>query len=168
MSEPYVGEIRLFAGNFAPVGWAICDGSLVSIAENELLFVVVGTTHGGDGVSTFALPDLRGRVPVHVGTGHVLGEGGGAETVTLTTSQIPAHTHALHASDANASTTSPTNAFLAAMPSAAVTAYGVDAPHVTSSPQVGVVGGSQPHDNMQPYVALNYIIALYGLYPSRP
>ncbi|UJR79686.1 phage tail protein [Sandaracinus amylolyticus] len=168
MSDPYMGEIRLFAGNFAPVGWAFCDGRIMAIAENDALFSLLGTTYGGDGVSSFALPDLRGRVPVHVGNGYVLGEAAGVETVTLTTAQIPAHTHTLFASDTTASTTSPTNALLAALPSAAATAYGADAPFVASSAsQLAPAGGSQPHDNMQPYVALNYIIAIYGIYPSQ-
>ena len=170
MSTPYVGEIRLFAGNFAPQGWMFCQGQLLSIAENDVLFTLVGTTYGGDGENSFALPDLRGRVPVHQGqvsglTPRTLGEVGGTETVTLTASQLPVHTHALHANGAAATGTAPGGALLAATgsasydPGAAATAMAAGA--------VGSAGGSQPHDNMAPTLTVNYIISLYGVYPVQ-
>jgi microcystin-dependent protein len=169
MSTPYVGEIRLFAGNFAPIGWMFCQGQTISIAENEVLFQLIGTTYGGDGQTTFSLPDLSGRVPVHQGQGpgtssRTLGELGGTETVTLLASQMPAHTHALHASTAVATGTAPGGALLATTavasydPGAAATAMAASA--------VGPAGGSQPHENMAPTLALSYIISLFGIYPS--
>lgn len=173
MGTPYVGEVRLFAGNFSPNGWMDCDGQLLPISEYETLFQLIGTTYGGDGQTTFALPDLRGRAPVHQGAGPglfnvVLGESGGAESVTLTQAQLPAHTHALVGSAANATATSPAGAVPGTMPEVATSAYGSDAPLTTLSPQgVGSAGGSQPHDNMQPYLAVRYIIALFGIFPSQ-
>ncbi len=172
MSNPYIGEIRLFAGNFAPLGWAFCDGSLLSISDNDTLFNLIGTTYGGDGQSTFALPDLRGRVPVHAGTNagstYVLGEAGGSETVTLSAAQVPQHAHALLGSAASASTTSPAGAVPATLAEVTTLAYGTDAPLTTLAPQtVGVAGGNQPHDNVQPYLCINYIISLFGIYPSQ-
>ncbi|CAM3780528.1 phage tail protein [Roseateles saccharophilus] len=165
MSSPYVGEIRLFAGNFAPVGWALCQGQLLPIVENETLFNLIGTTYGGDGQSTFALPDLAGRIPVHAGQGHVIGEKGGAESVTLTSSQIPQHTHAMLASTTAAIGTSPAGALLA---TTNVASYDT-APAATPMAAVGIgmAGGSQPHDNMAPTVAVNYIISLFGIFPSQ-
>src|SRR5882724_13629217 len=152
MSSPFVGEIRMFGGNFAPVGWAFCDGALVPIAENDTLFNLIGTTYGGDGQSTFALPDLRGRVPIHFGNGFILAETGGAEEITLTVNQIPAHNHAFLCSTSPASSTSPTNQLPALTQAATITPYGTDAPQVQLSPQsVGAIGGSQPHSNFQPY-----------------
>lgn len=170
MSNPYVGEIRLFAGNFAPAGWMLCQGQLLSIAENEVLFQLIGTTYGGDGQSTFALPDLRGRVPVHQGQGpglspRTLGETGGTETITLLGGQLPAHTHALHASTAAATGTAPGGALLAATsvasydPGAAATAMAAGA--------VGSAGGTQPHDNMAPTLVVSHIISLFGIFPSQ-
>jgi microcystin-dependent protein len=170
MSNPYVGEIRLFAGNFAPAGWMFCQGQLLSIAENEVLFVLIGTTYGGDGQSTFALPDLRGRVPVHQGQGpglspRMLGELGGDETITLTPNQLPVHTHALHASPAAASGTAPGGALLAATGVASYdTAAGTTA---MAASAVGSAGGNQPHENMAPTLAVNYIISLFGIYPQQ-
>jgi microcystin-dependent protein len=168
MSNPYVGEIRLFAGNFAPVGWMFCHGQLLSIPENEVLFVLIGTIYGGDGQNTFALPDLRGRVPVHQGQGpglspRVLGEVGGTETVTLTPNQAPVHTHALHASPAAATGTAPGGALLA---TTSVPSYD-PAPGSTAMAAiaVGSAGGNQPHENMAPTLAVNYIISLFGIYP---
>ncbi|KQW46369.1 MULTISPECIES: phage tail protein [unclassified Roseateles] len=170
MSTPYVGEIRLFAGNFEPVGWMFCHGQLLPIAENDVLFTLIGTTYGGDGQTTFALPDLRGRVPVHQGQGpgtssRMLGEVGGVETVTLLASQMPAHTHALHANAAVATGTAPGGALLAAT---SVASYdtGPGATAMAAS-AVGSAGGNQPHQNMAPTVALNYIISLYGIFPSQ-
>ena len=162
----YVGEIRIFAGNFAPAGWMFCEGQLLPISENETLFQLIGTTYGGDGESTFALPDLRGRVPIHQGNGFILAETGGAEEITLTTQQIPAHAHALTASTSPGTQNAPANNVPASSPS--VTLYTGD---VTDSNMaanaVGPIGGSQPHTNFQPYICINYIISLFGLFPSE-
>ena len=164
---PYVGEIRIFAGSFAPNGWLYCDGQLLSIAENEVLFQLIGTTYGGDGETTFALPDLRGRAPVHQGNGQILAETGGAESTTLSTAQMPAHGHPLVGSATNATATSPAGGVLATMPEVATSAYGSDAPRTTMAPQsVSTTGGSQPHDNMQPFLAVGFIISLFGIFPS--
>ncbi len=167
MAQPYVGEIRIFAGNFAPAGWMFCEGQLLPISENEVLFQLIGTTYGGDGQSTFALPDLRGRLPLHQGNGFILAETGGAEEITLTVQQIPAHSHAALASDNTATGTSPVSNVLSALPVATDTAYGTDAPKVTMSPQnISSVGGSQPHTNFQPYLCVDFIISLFGIFPS--
>ena len=163
MGQPFIGEIRMFAGNFAPLGWAFCDGALFPISEHEALFHLIGTTYGGDGESTFALPDLRGRVPMHAGNGYILAETGGAEAVTLTGTQIPAHNHQLVASTDIPTLSSPADALTG---QAAGKPYRV--PGTTtqlSASTLAPVGGSQPHDNMQPYVAINYIISLYGVFP---
>src|SRR5581483_431169 len=150
MSQPYVGEIRMFAGNFAPVGWMFCEGQLLPISEFEILFNLIGTTYGGDGQSTFALPDLRGRVPLHQGNGFTLAETGGVESVTLTVSQIPAHSHPMLSSQAFATTADPQNNLLAIAPVATTFPFGTDAPLTTLSPtSVSSVGGSQPHNNFQ-------------------
>lgn len=165
MAQPYVGEIRMFAGNFAPAGWMFCEGQLLSISENETLFQLIGTTYGGDGESTFALPDLRGRIPIHQGSGFVLAETGGAEEITLTVSQIPAHTHAFLASTAIASQSSPSNSVLAQ--SSAADLYIEDVPDINMSPvAISPVGGSQPHTNFQPYLCVDFIISLFGIFPS--
>ena len=170
MSQPYVGEIRLFAGNYEPVGWMFCQGQLLSIADNDVLFQLIGTTYGGDGQTSFSLPDLRGRVPVHQGQGpattpRTLGEFGGEETVTLLAGQIPAHTHALHANAAAATGTAPGGALLAAT---GVASYDTGAATTAmAAGTVGSSGGNQPHQNMAPTLALNYIISLYGIYPSQ-
>lgn len=167
MAQPYVGEIRMFAGNFAPAGWMFCEGQLLPISENETLFQLIGTTYGGDGESTFALPDLRGRLPLHQGNGFILAETGGAEEITLTVQQIPAHSHALLGSTANAANTSPTAMVGARNTVAAVFQYGNDNPAQPISPlAVGTVGGSQPHTNFQPYLCINFIISLFGIFPS--
>jgi microcystin-dependent protein len=167
MGQPYVGEIRIFAGSFAPNGWLSCDGQILPISEYETLFQLIGTTYGGDGQSTFALPDLRGRMPVHQGDGMILAETGGAEQVSITTQQIPAHTHPLFGSAANASATSPAGGVPGTMPEVATSAYGSDAPLTTLAPQtISPVGGSQPHDNMQPFLCVGFIISLYGIFPS--
>lgn len=168
MAQPYIGEIRVFAGNFAPVGWSFCEGQLVAISDNDALFSLIGTTYGGDGQSTFALPDLRGRIPLHVGTGFSIGQASGAEAVTLTTPQIPAHQHAMLGSTANATTTSPTNNAPATMAEVTTFAYGTDLPPTTLQPQsLGSAGGNQPHSNFQPYVCINYIISLFGIFPTQ-
>ncbi len=165
MSNPYVGEIRMFAGNFAPQGWAFCDGSLLSIAQNTVLFTLIGTIYGGDGTSTFALPNLLGRVPVHVGGGLVQGQAGGEEQVTLTASQMPAHTHIPQANSASGMRITPAGNVWAASSNLA---YSASAPSAVMAPQaVSTVGGSQPHDNMIPFLAVNFIISLFGIFPSQ-
>lgn len=166
MAQPYVGEIRMFAGNFPPVGWMFCEGQLLPISENEQLFTLIGTTYGGDGESTFALPDLRGRIPIHQGNGFILAETGGAEEITLTITQIPAHTHAALCSINTATGTSPNGTVLAAPPDVNTLPYGTDAPVGPLNPvSVGPVGGSQPHTNFQPYLCVDFIISLFGLFP---
>lgn len=167
MSNPYVGEIRMFAGNFAPTGWLFCNGQLLPISEYDTLFNLIGTTYGGDGQVTFALPDLRGRVPMHQGPGYIQGQQAGVESVTLGASQIPAHSHALSGSAANASTTAPAGNVPATMGAVTTFLYGTDAPSTSLSPQsVSPAGGSQPHENMQPFLCVSFIIAAYGIYPS--
>jgi microcystin-dependent protein len=166
MAQPYVGEIRIFAGNFAPAGWMFCEGQLLPISENETLFNLIGTTYGGDGQSTFALPDLRGRVPVHFGGGFTQAETGGAEQITLTVNQIPAHTHPFLASINVSQDTSPSNKTLGQSGSALM--YIQDVPDSNLNPQaVSPAGGSQPHSNFQPYLCLNFIISLFGIFPSQ-
>jgi microcystin-dependent protein len=168
MAQPYVGEIRMFGGNFAPAGWMFCEGQLLPISENETLFSLIGTTYGGDGQSTFALPDLRGRIPLHFGNGFTLAETGGVETVTLTVSQIPAHSHALLVSTGAAATADPTSNVLAQAPLATTFPYGTDAPLTPlSATAIGSTGGSQPHDNFQPYLCVDFIISLFGIFPSQ-
>ena len=165
MAQPYVGEIRMFAGNFAPAGWMFCDGSLLPISENETLFQLIGTTYGGDGQSTFALPDLRGRLPVHMGNGFILAETGGAEEITLTVSQIPAHSHPLLASTSAGTSATPVNNLLAE--SVAINPYIQDVTNSNmNTAAVSSVGGSQPHTNFQPYLCVSFIISLFGIFPS--
>jgi microcystin-dependent protein len=171
MAQPYVGEIRIFAGNFAPLDWMFCDGSALPISENETLFTVIGTTYGGDGETTFNIPDLRGRVPIHQGQGpglsnRVIGEAGGAEEVTLTVNQTPAHTHPLLGSTQIASTATPQGSVPAQDNIVGVDFYIEDTPNANMAPTaIASVGGSQPHTNFQPYICINYIISLFGLYP---
>ena len=168
MAQPYVGEIRMFAGNFAPAGWMFCEGQLLPISENETLFQLIGTTYGGDGESTFALPDLRGRIPIHQGNAFILAETGGAEEITLTVNQIPAHSHPLLATNDPGTTTAPQNAIPAAGNVATTSPYGTDAPSTTLQPAtVSSVGGSQPHTNFQPYLCVDFIISLFGIFPSQ-
>jgi microcystin-dependent protein len=165
MAQPYVGEIRMFAGNFAPAGWMFCEGQLLPISENETLFQLIGTTYGGDGQSTFGLPDLRGRVPIHQGNGFVLAENGGAEEITLTVNQIPAHSHPLLASAGPGNANAPGGNVTGE--SAAVKIYISEQPTANLNPQaVGAVGGSQPHTNFQPYLCIDFIISLFGIFPS--
>jgi microcystin-dependent protein len=167
MAQPYVGEIRMFAGNFAPAGWMFCEGQLLPISENETLFQLLGTTYGGDGQSTFGLPDLRGRLPLHFGNGFSLAETGGAEEITLTVNQIPLHTHPMPGSSGAATTSDPTGNILATAPLATTFPYGTDAPLTALNPKaVGPTGGSQPHTNFQPYLCVDFIISLFGLFPS--
>jgi microcystin-dependent protein len=166
MAQPYLGEIRMFAGSFAPAGWAFCAGQLMPISENSALFNLIGTTYGGDGQSTFGLPDLQGRLPLHQGNGFIQGETGGVEEVTLTSQQIPVHNHAMLASSGQATSNSPNGNVLAATQAATVTAYGTDGPFVQLAPQaIGIAGGNQPHTNMQPYLCITYIISLFGIFP---
>lgn len=164
MAQPYVGEIRMFGGNFAPAGWMFCEGQLLPISENETLFNLIGTTYGGDGQSTFALPDLRGRLPIHQGNGFTLAETGGAEEVTLTIQQIPVHSHPLLGSADPANVPNPQNNVPAA--TATATPYFNIQPASPLSPQsISPVGGSQPHTNFQPYLCVDFIISLFGIFP---
>jgi microcystin-dependent protein len=166
MAQPFVGEIRIFAGNFAPVGWMFCDGQLLPISENETLFQLIGTTYGGDGETTFALPDLRGRLPLHQGNGFVIGQAAGAEDVTLTVNQMPAHSHPAVATTNQGTQGNPGGNVLSN--SQGAKPYIEDAPTGNLSPQsVSPVGGSQPHSNLQPFICINYIISLFGLFPQR-
>lgn len=167
MAQPYVGEIRMFAGNFAPAGWQFCDGSLLPISEYETLFNLIGTTFGGDGETTFAMPDLRGRVPIHQGGGFILGETGGVETVTLTVQQIPSHSHPFLATVNFANATTPQGNVLAQTNVAGVQQYfPAQGNQPLAANSVLPVGGSQPHDNMQPYLCVSFIISLFGIFPS--
>ena len=177
MSQPYVGEIRMFGGSFAPAGWMTCDGQLLPISEYDILFNLIGTTYGGDGQTTFALPNLAARLPIHIGNNgtstYQLAENGGVTSVTLTTNQIPLHSHPVIADNNAGNTGGPTNAYYAnAAPTKAFTV-----PNLPSNPDapifrnfnagvLPVQGGSQPHDNMQPYLAVTFIISLFGLFPS--
>jgi microcystin-dependent protein len=178
MAQPYVGEIRMFGGNFAPAGWMTCDGQLLAISDYSTLFNLIGTTYGGNGQTTFALPDLRGRVPLHFGSGggtsYSLGASGGVEQETLTLPQIPAHTHAIFGDGGGATTGSPANGYFA--DSAPQTLYTV--PNSAANPEPPIYrtfnaamlqaqGGSQPHSNLQPYLAILFIISLYGVFPSQ-
>jgi microcystin-dependent protein len=165
MAQPYVGEIRMFAGNFAIAGWMFCEGQLLPISENETLFNLIGTTYGGDGQETFGLPDLRGRVPIHFGNGFTLAETGGVEDVTLTVSQIPSHSHPLLAST-SAGQQNPGGNLLGTSTAVDVYREGTaNTPMATNS--VTSVGGSQPHTNFQPYLCINFIISLFGIFPSQ-
>lgn len=170
MSDPYIGEIRMFGGNFAPVDWHFCDGSTLSISEYQALYALLGTTYGGDGQTSFRLPDLRGRWPVHqgslAGVSTPLGQAAGSESVTLLLSQMPPHTHALKATASAATTANPAGATLAQTTPASL--YLDDNPGVSLAGQaLGMAGGGQPHENRSPYLAVNFIISLYGIYPSQ-
>ena len=166
MAQPYVGEIRMFGGNFAPAGWMFCEGQLLPISEYETLFNLIGTTYGGDGQSTFALPDLRGRLPIHMGNGFTLAEQGGVETVTLTVSQIPAHSHPYLGSTSSAIDANASGNVVAQ--AGTFFPYLNVPPAVAMAPQsVSSVGGSQPHNNFQPYLCIDFIISLFGIFPSQ-
>ncbi|MFS3128050.1 phage tail protein [Nocardioides sp. Bht2] len=165
MANPYIGEVRLFAGNFPPAGWKFCNGELLPISEYETLFQLIGTTYGGDGETTFRLPDLQSRVPIHQGNGYVIGETGGAEEVTLTTPQLPVHNHTAVASAGVGTLNSPAGALPASGPQGLYSEGAGDA--VLAASAVTAVGGSQPHENRQPFVALNYVISLFGIWPSQ-
>jgi len=172
MSDPYLGEIRMFAGNFAPVGWAFCAGQLMSISQNEALFTLLGTFYGGDGVQTFALPDLRGRVPIHQGQGqglssYIIGQIAGVEQVTLTSNNLPTHGHFAVASTNAADATSPSNTFVAVAGTPS-TPYvtGVAAGALTPV-AIAPTGGSIPHENLMPFLCVSFIIAIEGIFPSQ-
>ncbi len=167
--NPFIGEIRIFGFNFPPAGWAQCNGQLLAIAANDALFALLGTTYGGDGVSTFALPDLRSRVPIHQGQGpglspYVIGQMAGVEAVTLTTSQIPQHNHVLNAF---ASTGTGGLAPSGGVPANTQGSVNGTANTTFAAPAIGPSGGSQPHENLQPYLTLNFCISLFGIFPSR-
>jgi len=165
VAQPYVGEIRMFGGNFAPAGWMFCEGQLLPISENDTLFQLIGTTYGGDGQSTFGLPDLRGRLPVHQGNGYLLAQTGGVEQVTLTVNQMPLHTHMLVGSANNASTGNAQGNVLAQTPS--YTPYIVATPNTAlSANSIAQIGGSQPHSNFEPYLCVSFIISLFGIFPT--
>ncbi|MCZ8523998.1 MULTISPECIES: phage tail protein [Paenibacillus] len=165
MSESFIGEIRAFPFGFAPKGWATCSGQLLSISQNQALFSILGTTYGGNGQTTFALPDLRGRVPIHVSAAAPLGMIAGEESHTLTISELPSHTHQVMASSSAASTNQPAGAVWAKQTAAG---YAAGAPNTAMGPAaLSAAGGSQPHTNMQPYAVVNFCICLEGIYPSR-
>ena len=168
---PYVGEIRMFAGNFAPNGWMFCEGQTLPIAENEVLFQLIGTTYGGDGEQTFNLPNLASRVPIHMGTGpdgttYQIGEMAGTEQETLTTNQIPSHTHPLTASAGTATSQVPTNLLLAGTQAQTYTNL-TDTITNMAGNSIAPAGGSQPHENTQPFLCINFIISLFGVFPSQ-
>jgi microcystin-dependent protein len=165
VAQPYVGEIRMFAGNFPPAGWMFCEGQLLPISENETLFNLIGTTYGGDGQSTFGLPDLRGRVPIHQGNGFTLAETGGAEEITLTVNQIPSHGHPMLVSSSVANDPNPNNNVLGE-PSLFTTFIAANPTSPMSASFISSVGGSQPHTNFQPYLCVDFIISLFGIFPS--
>jgi microcystin-dependent protein len=168
MSTPYVGEIRMFGGTFAPVGWMLCQGQILPISEYETLFNLIGTMYGGDGQETFGLPNLASRIPMHMGNGVQMGEVGGVESVTLTTQQIPQHNHLFMCNTAASSTAVPTNNVLAQPTGAGVSIYfPAQGAQTLAANTMTPVGGSQPHDNMQPFQVINFIISLYGVYPSQ-
>ena len=164
MGQPYVGEIRIFGGNFAPANWMFCEGQLLPISEYETLFNLIGTYYGGDGQSTFGLPDLRGRLPIHMGNGFILSQTGGVEAVTLTANTIPAHNHTVTASSSPSYTAVPIGNYLASGPD--IYDQGKPGTALMAGP-ISSAGGSQPHSNFQPYLCLDFIISLFGIYPSQ-
>lgn len=165
MSDPYIGEIRVVGFNFAPQGWALCNGQLLSIADNTALFQLLGTTYGGDGQNTFALPNLQGRIPFHQGNSFVIGSTAGTETVTLTATQMPAHTHPLAANSSPGTQAAPTGGYWAQSP---LGAYSTEATaNSMAATAIGNTGGSQPHDNMPPFLVVNFVISLFGIFPTQ-
>lgn len=165
MAQPYVGEIRMFAGNFPPAGWMFCEGQLLPISENETLFQLIGTTYGGDGQETFGLPDLQGRIPLHLGNGKNLAEAAGVETVTLTQQQIPVHTHPLIGAAITGNAITPSGNLSAN--SLNVTPYINESQDGNfNAAAISPAGGSQPHDNFMPYLCVDFIISLFGIFPS--
>jgi microcystin-dependent protein len=176
MGSPYIGEIRMFAGNFAPANWAFCNGALIAISQNEALFQLIGTTYGGDGQSTFALPNLQSRVPIHMGSNpvagtYVLGALGGLENVTLTANQVGSHNHTLNAVGSGASVQSPTNALpgVSTSSQAGTLQYGTGSGSLTTLAPASIGGnvGGQPHANIQPYLTISFIISLFGIFPTQ-
>lgn len=168
MAEPFLSEIRMVSFNFAPKGWALANGQFLPINQNQALFSLLGTTYGGNGQTTFALPDFRGRVPIHMGNGHDLGEAAGAEAVTINSQQLPAHNHFLTAIDNNsANNNNPIGNYLSNSAPNNLYSNNVNTPVTMNPATVSNVGGSQPHTNMQPYLVLVFIIALQGIFPSR-
>ena len=173
MGQPYVGEIRMFGFSFAPAGWAFCNGALMPISENEVLFQLIGTTYGGDGEETFALPNLASRIPLHIGTGpggitYQLGESGGVEEVTLTVNQIPIHTHQATVTSVAGNSSSPANSVWAPNADTGIVQFtaGANANSNMGAASMTPVGGSQPHTNLMPYLAINFCISLFGIYPN--
>jgi microcystin-dependent protein len=168
MADPFLAEIRIMSFAFPPKGWALCNGQLLPINQNQALFSLLGTTYGGNGQTTFALPDLRGRAPLHVGGGFVLGESAGQESVTLLASQLPTHAHAVRADAGVATASLPAEALLAKKPRFGANIYAAPQNLVElRSDAVASAGGGQPHENMQPFLTLNFVIALSGIYPSQ-
>jgi microcystin-dependent protein len=172
MSDPYIGEIRMFGGNFAPAGWAFCDGSILSIAENDALFALIGTTYGGDGQTTFALPDLRGRMPIHQGQGpgtsnRIIGQLGGNESVTLLAPQLPSHSHTALANAGSGNADTPSGMYWSGSATTPQYVPGDQANTNMNAAAIGSSGQNLPHDNMQPFLAVSFIIALNGIFPSQ-
>jgi microcystin-dependent protein len=173
MGSPYIGEIRLFGGNFAIQGWAFCDGQLMAISQNDTLFTLIGTTYGGDGQETFALPDLRGRVPIHQGIGpdgtpYVIGQSAGSETITLTTQQIPAHSHSVACGVGSGTQVSPQNGYFAATPGGNSAGFrDTSSGQMHASALSAPPGGGVPHENMMPFLTVTFIISLFGIFPSQ-
>lgn len=167
MSEPFLAEVRMVGFNFAPRGWALCDGQIMPINQNQSLYSLLGTTYGGDGRTSFALPDMRGRAPIHVGNGHSEGQKGGEETHTLSISEMPQHKHVVNASHDNATATSPGGRSLAGARENTYSAFDSANAVAMASSFLTHTGGGQAHENMQPYTTLNFCIALQGLFPSR-
>jgi microcystin-dependent protein len=165
MAQPFVGEIRMFAGNFAPVGWNFCNGALLPISEFETLFQLIGTQYGGDGQSTFAVPDLQGRLPIHMGSGFTLAQTGGVETVTLSVNELPTHNHPFLGSSDVANSPNPGNS-LVARSSQEKIFINANPTVAMASQFLGPAGGSQPHSNFMPYLCVNFIISLFGIFPS--
>jgi microcystin-dependent protein len=166
MAQPYVGEIRMFGGTFAPQGWMFCSGQLLPISENETLFQLIGTTYGGDGQSTFALPDLQSRAPIHQGNGYILAETDGSEMVTLTTQQMPLHTHPFIAANVPGDQITPGGNLLASQGGFSEL-YNGDVDGNMNAGAVLPAGGSQPHENLQPLLVISFIISLFGIFPSQ-
>jgi microcystin-dependent protein len=172
MAQPFIGEIRMFAGNFAPAGWSFCDGQLMPISQNDAMFVLIGTTYGGDGESTFALPNLQSRIPLHMGNGpdgvtYQLAEASGVESVTLSTQQIPSHSHTLIGTTNPANETSPSGHIFGISAQVEYGTTGLSADTAMNASAITPVGGSQPHENCMPFLCINYIISLFGLFPQQ-
>ncbi len=166
MSQPYIGEIRMFAGNFAPLNWMLCQGQVLPISQYDVLYNLIGTTYGGNGQTTFALPNLQGRLPLHQTGNYPIGLIGGTEQVTLITQQLPVHSHPMAASQNNATGSTVTGNVVGSVGATQIYRE-VPAASAMANQACSLVGGNQPHDNMQPYLCINFIIALFGVYPSQ-